>query len=79
MVRQSGKKSIPETLSNFDSLPNAANVRVMVVAALYACSVPTVWRMAKDGRIPASRKLSDGVTGWNVGQLRANLADKAES
>jgi predicted DNA-binding transcriptional regulator AlpA len=67
-------RPIPEALRNFDSLPDAANVRDKVVAGLWGCSVPTVWRMAKDGRIPRPRKLSDRVTAWNVGQLRAALS-----
>lgn len=66
--------SIPDALKNFSDLPDAANVRDKVVAGLYACSVPTVWRMAKDGRIPRPRKLSERVTAWNVGELRKALS-----
>lgn len=44
--------AIPDALRNFDTLPDAANVRDKVVAGLFGCSVPTVWRMAKDGRLP---------------------------
>ncbi len=65
--------SIPNALANFDTLPNAANVRDKVVAGLFGCSVPTVWRMARDGRLPRPRKLSERVTAWNVGELRAAL------
>lgn len=63
-------------LKNFDSLPNSAHVRLPVVAALYACSPATVWRRLKDGGIPTPKKLSDRVTAWNVGELRAALAGK---
>ena len=66
--------SIPEALKNFDALPDSASVRAPVVAALYACSVSTVWRMARNGKIPAPRKKSDRVTAWNVGELRQALA-----
>lgn len=62
------------TFQNFDTHPDAAFVRVDVVAALLACSIPTVWRMSKDGRLPKPRKLSERVTGWNVGELRQRLA-----
>lgn len=68
--------SIPDALRFFDSLPNAANVRQPVVEALFCCSGPTVWRSVKDGRIPKPRKLSPGVTGWNVGELRAALSER---
>lgn len=67
-------KSIPEALANFDSLPDAAYVRLPVVKALYACSVASVWRGALSGRIPKPQKLSPRTTCWNVGELRKSLA-----
>lgn len=59
-------------LHGFDLLPNAAHVRVPTVAALHGCSIVTVWRMAKDGRLPAPVKRG-GVTAWNVGDLRRSM------
>ena len=73
MVNKINQSPIPEALKNFDALPDAANVRDKVVAGLWGCSIPTVWRMARDGRLPRPRKLSDRVTAWNVGELRAAL------
>ncbi|GHU20040.1 hypothetical protein FACS189475_08290 [Betaproteobacteria bacterium] len=70
-------KAIPEALENFDFLPDSANVRIPVVSALFGCSDATTWRRAKDGRIPAPRRISDRVTAWNVGELRAALANLA--
>jgi predicted DNA-binding transcriptional regulator AlpA len=67
------KETIPDALKHFDSLPDAAFVRQPVVEALFSCSGTTVWRRVKDGRIPKPRKLSDRVTGWNVGALRQAL------
>lgn len=64
---------IPDALRNFDSLPDGAFVRLPVVAALFACSPATVWRRVKKSTLPASQKLSDGVTAWNVGELRQVL------
>lgn len=66
--------AIPDALKNFDSLPDSANVRLPVVAALRGCSTATVWRDVKRGLLPAPRKLSERVTAWNVGQLRRCLA-----
>ncbi len=66
-------KPAPQSLINFDSLPDAAFVRVGTVAGLFDCSVVTVWRKAKDGTIPKPKKLSARVTGWNVGELRSVL------
>lgn len=73
MAKKDTHAPIPDALKNFDTLPDAANVRDKVVAGLVGCSIPTVWRMAKDGRLPRPRKLSDRVTAWNVGELRATL------
>ena len=66
--------AIPDALRNFDALPDAAIVRDKVVAGLFGCSVPTVWRMARDGRIPKPVKPSLRVTGWRVGGLREALS-----
>lgn len=64
----------PLTLEHFDQLPDSAFVRQPVVETLFACSAATVWRRVADCRIPKPRKLSERVTVWNVGQLRAALA-----
>ncbi|TYC56169.1 AlpA family phage regulatory protein [Zoogloea oleivorans] len=69
--------SIPAALENFDALPGAANVRLPVVAALFACSPATVWRRVKKGTLPAPRKLSEGVTAWRVAELRKALSGEA--
>jgi predicted DNA-binding transcriptional regulator AlpA len=66
-------EAIPTALQYFDSLPSAAHVRQPVLEILFACSSSTVWRRVKDGRIPKPLKLSDRVTAWNVGKLRAVL------
>lgn len=76
-VTPSISAALPSALANFDSLPDAANVRLPVVAALFACSTVTVWRRVKKGTLPAGRKLSEGVTAWNVGQLRKALNGEA--
>jgi predicted DNA-binding transcriptional regulator AlpA len=74
MTTRTDPSAIPDALRNFDSLPDSANVRLPVVAALYGCSPATIFRRVKSGHIPAPRKLSERVTAWNVGQLRQALA-----
>jgi predicted DNA-binding transcriptional regulator AlpA len=74
MSQQSKTNLIPESLRNFDLLPDSASVRQPVVQSLYACSPASVWRGVKAGRIPRPRKLSPRITCWNVGELRAALA-----
>lgn len=68
------EKNLPDALVNFDRLPDTANVRLPVVRALLGCSTSSIWRMSADGRIPAPKKLSTGITAWNVGELRKVLA-----
>ncbi len=67
------KSPICEALKHFDSLPDSAHVRLPVVAALKGCSPATVWRMVKRGYLPAPYKLSERITAWNVGELRAGM------
>ena len=69
--------SINPALRDFDQLPDSASVRLPVVAALFACSVPSVYRGIKAGRIPAPRKLSPRTSCFNVGELRKALAQSA--
>ena len=63
----------------FSELPDAAFVRVQTVAPLLSAHPSSVWRWAKDGSIPAPKKIAARVTGWNVGELRRFLSDKAEA
>jgi len=58
-----------EALAGFDSLPDAAEVRLPVVVALFGVSKPTVWRWARNGTLPAPTKRGRATT-WNVGELR---------
>jgi predicted DNA-binding transcriptional regulator AlpA len=64
---------VDPALAAFDTLPDAAHVRVPTVAALVGVSKPTVWRMTRDGRLPQPVRRG-GVTAWRVGDLRAALA-----
>lgn len=68
---------IPDALRNFDSLPDSAYVREPVVCALLSRSSTSIWRDAKEGRIPKPKKLGPRTTAWNVGELRAHLGKAA--
>jgi hypothetical protein len=72
MVQKISNGAIPDALRNFDDLPDSANVRQQVVESLFGCSAATVWRMVKRGKL-RTRKLSERVTAFNVGELRTAL------
>lgn len=69
--------------SNFDALPDSAFIRESQLVqspkrpdtpAPLPFSAPTLWRKVKAGTFPAPVKLSERVTAWNVGAVRAWIA-----
>jgi predicted DNA-binding transcriptional regulator AlpA len=71
--QEKSTKAANDALENFDRLPDSAFVRIRTVCSLVGAGPASVWRWSKSGRLPVPRKLSSGVTGWNVGQLRTFL------
>ena len=67
---------IPSALTQFDHLPNSAEVRQPVVERLFAISASTVWRRVEAGLIPQPRRRGR-TTSWNVGELRRVLSGDA--
>ena len=61
--------------TGFDALPNSAYVREAQLdsTAPLPFSAPTLWRKVKAGTFPKPIKLSERVTAWNVGAVRAWL------
>ena len=66
----------------FDALPNSAYVREAQLVqsptrpdstAPLPFSAPTLWRKVKAGTFPKPIKLSERVTAWKVGTVRAWL------
>ena len=66
--------AMPASLQNFDKLPDSAHVRLPCVCALYGYSPATVWRKVKEKKMPAPKKPSERIRGWQVGELRTDLA-----
>ena len=69
--------------SVFDALPDSAFIRESQLVqspkrpdtpAPLPFSAPTLWRKVKAGTFPKPIKLSERVTAWNVGTVRAWLA-----
>lgn len=69
-------QNIPQALVNFNLMPSSAFIRLPVLKALYGVSSATIWRGVKNGTIPKPVKLTERTTAWNVGQVRADLAEK---
>jgi hypothetical protein len=68
------------TPSIFDALPDSAFIREAQLVqspkrpehpAPLPFSAPTLWRMVAAGTFPKPIKLSERVTAWNVGAVRA--------
>ena len=66
--------------SVFDALPDSAYIRESQLVqspkrpdtpAPLPFSAPTLWRKVKAGTFPKPVKLSERVTAWNVGTVRA--------
>lgn len=72
--------------SVFDLLPDSAFVRAAQlvtspkrpeVAAPIPFSAPTLWRKVAAGEFPKPVKLSERVTAWKVGEVRAWMEERA--
>lgn len=74
MTTKSKPATPPDSLTNFDVLPNIAFVRLPTVCAVYGIAPATVWRRVKAGLMPAPKKIGDRLSGWQVGEIRADLA-----
>lgn len=72
--------------SIFDALPDSAYIRESQLVqspkrpdtpAPLPFSAPTLWRKVKAGTFPKPIKLSERVTAWNVGTVRAWMTAQA--
>ncbi len=72
--------------SFFDQLPDSAFIRESQLVqspkrpanpAPLPFSAPTLWRKVKAGTFPKPTKLSERVTAWNVGKVRAWMTAQA--
>ena len=76
----------PANQSVFDALPDSAYIREAQlvqspkrpgIPAPLPFSGPTLWRKVKAGTFPKPVKLSERVTGFQVGAVRAWMASQA--
>jgi predicted DNA-binding transcriptional regulator AlpA len=71
------RASDQRALRDFDVLPDAAQVRLPVVLALFSISRATVWRWTKTGALPDPIHIGGG-TFWKVGELREKLRSRSQ-
>lgn len=66
----------------FDALPDVAFVRLRDFTrrpgqpGIVPVSASSVWRMVASGKFPKPTKLGEKTTVWNVGEIRAWLAQQ---
>lgn len=74
--------------SVFDALPNSAFIRESQLVqspkrpdtpAPLPFSAPTLWRKVKAGTFPKPHKLSERVSAWNVGAVRAWMTAQTQA
>ena len=82
-----GQPTSNVSAANFDTLPDSAFIRESQLVqspkrpdtpAPLPFSAPTLWRKVKAGTFPKPIKLSDRVTAWKVGDVRAWIASHCE-
>lgn len=60
--------------TSFDALPNSGYLRqAQLIPDVVPISGATLWRKCKAGQFPKPVKLSERVTAWRVGDVRAWL------
>lgn len=73
--------------ATFDALPDSAFIREAQLVqspkrpgstAPLPFSAPTLWRKVRDGSFVKPVKLSERVTAWNVGKVRAWIAAQSQ-
>lgn len=77
MSYQISTQPIPDTLKNFDLLPNSAQIRIPIVKGMLGISSASVWRLVAAKKLVAYR-LTARTTTFNVGELRAFIASQGD-
>jgi predicted DNA-binding transcriptional regulator AlpA len=85
LAQPATEQAIPRTIPTFDNLPDTAMIRALdlirspkrpTAETPIPFSAATLWRKVRSGEFPAPSKLSEGVTAWRVGDVRAWLNAK---
>lgn len=67
------------THTSFDDLPDVAliQIRHLLNYKVLPYSATTIWRKCRTGQFPPAIRVSPGITGWRVGDIRQWLYDPA--
>ena len=62
-----------------DTAPDAAMIRPAELCAWLDIGRTTLWRKVKDGNFPKPVKVTDRITAWSMGTVRAWLLTRAQA
>lgn len=88
LAQTAARSDAARAIPSFDTLPDSAFIREAQLVrspkrpgapAPLPFSAPTLWRKVKAGTFPKPVKLSERVTAWNVGTVRAWLAAQPQA
>lgn len=79
MHTSDAKRKVSPTLTNFEELPDSAQIGPRDMCALLSCSNETLKRRWKAGVIPVPIRHSHNMLRWNVGEVRSALAKMAQA
>lgn len=65
--------------ADFDNKSDASLVDDKTVAAVFGIHRNSVWRLAREGRLPTPVRVTEHTTRWRVGELRKTLASLKEA
>jgi predicted DNA-binding transcriptional regulator AlpA len=79
-TQDSGQTEKAVGQSSFDQLPDSGYIRQsQLIPDVVPVSPATLWRNCKAGQFPKPVKLSERVTAWRVGDVRAWLIAQAKA
>jgi len=65
---------VRKAATTFDNLPSTGLIRQPQVLEIVPFSSATLWRRCRSGQFPKPVKLSERITAWRVGEVRAWLS-----
>lgn len=73
MAKRTKDNETPESVKNFDQLPDSARIDISCVMALTSKGRSTIYRWIDQGIIPRPRKFGPTQNFWTAGDIRRAL------